>query len=100
MQNENQCHRKLVKLITLSTALSNSINYEPLHVQFSSVTEFCPTFFNPKDCSTPGSLFITNSWNLFKVMYIEVVMPSNHLILCCPLLLKPSIFPSTRVFFQ
>ena len=43
-------------------------------------------------------LSITNSWSLPKVMSIEVVMPSNHLILCRPLLLLPSIFPSIRVF--
>ena len=46
----------------------------------------------------PGSLFIINSWNLLKLMYIKVVMPSNHLILCCPLLRLPSVFPSIRVF--
>ena len=46
----------------------------------------------------PDSLSITNSWNLFKLMSIESVMPSNHLILCCPLLLLLSIFPSIRVF--
>ena len=66
--------------------------------QFSSVPELCPTLCDPMDWSTPGSLFITNSWNLLKLMYIKVVMPSNHLILSCPLLLKPSIFPSIRVF--
>ena len=44
------------------------------------------------------SLFIANSWSLFKLMSIESVMPSNHLILCCPLLLPQSIFPSIRVF--
>ena len=44
------------------------------------------------------SLFITNSQNLLKLMPIESVMPSNHLILCCPFLLLPSIFPSIRVF--
>ena len=44
-----------------------------------------------------ASLFITSSWSLFKLMSIESVMQSNHLILCCPLLL-PSIFPSIRVF--
>ena len=44
------------------------------------------------------SLFITNSWSLSKLMSIESVMPSNHLILYCPLLLLPSIFPSIRVF--
>ena len=45
----------------------------------------------------PDSLCITNSWSLLKLMSIKSVMPSNHLILCCPLLL-PSIFPSIRVF--
>ena len=45
-----------------------------------------------------ASLSITKSWNLLKLMYIELVMPSNHLILCCPFLLLPSIFPSIRVF--
>ena len=45
-----------------------------------------------------ASLSITNSWSLLKLMSIESVMPSNHLILCCPLLLLPSIFPSIKVF--
>ena len=46
------------------------------------------------------SLSITNSQSLLKLMSIELVMPSNHLILCCPLLLLTSIFPSIRVFFS
>ena len=50
------------------------------------------------DYSTPGFLSITNSWSLLKLMSMELLMPSNHLILCCPLLLLPSIFPSIRVF--
>ena len=50
------------------------------------------------DCSTPAFLSITNSWSLPKLMSIELVMPSNLLILCHPLLLLPSIFPSIRVF--
>ena len=50
------------------------------------------------DCSTPGSLSIRNSWSLPKLMSIKLVMPSNRLILCHPLLLLPSIFPSIRVF--
>ena len=45
-----------------------------------------------------ASLSITNFQSLPKLMFIELVMPSNHLILCCPLLLLPSIFPSIRVF--
>ena len=50
------------------------------------------------DCSTPGFPVHTNSRSLLKLMSIESVMPSNHLILCRPLLLLPSIFPSIRVF--
>ena len=50
------------------------------------------------DCSTQASLSITNSQSLPKLMSTESVMPSNHLILCLPLLLPPSIFPSIRVF--
>ena len=48
--------------------------------------------------TSQSSLFITKSWSLLKLMSIESVMPSNHLILRCPLLLLPSIFPSIRVF--
>ena len=45
-----------------------------------------------------ASLSITNSWTLLKLMFIDSVMPSNHLILCCPLLLLPSVSPSIRDF--
>ena len=50
------------------------------------------------DCNTPGFPVHHHSWRLLKLMPIESVMPSNHLILCHPLLLLPSIFPSFRVF--
>ena len=50
------------------------------------------------DCTTPGFLSITNSQSLLKLMSIESVMPSNHLILCHPLLFPTSVFPSFRVF--
>ena len=63
--------------------------------QFSSVVQSCPTLWDPMNCSM---LSITNSQSLLKLMSIESVMPSNHLILCHPLLLPPSIFPSIRVF--
>jgi len=63
-----------------------------------SVTHLCLTLCDPMDCSTPGSLSITNSQSVLRLMAIESVMPSNHLILCHPLLLLPSIFPSIRVF--
>ena len=52
----------------------------------------------PWTAAHQGSLSITNSQSLLRIMSIESVMPSNHLILCCPLLLLPSIFPSIRVF--
>ena len=55
-------------------------------------------FVTPWTTACQVSLSITNSWSLPKLMSIEAVMPSNHLILCCPLLLLPSIFPSIRVF--
>ena len=66
--------------------------------QFSSVAQSCPTLCDPMDCSTQASLSITNSRSLLKLLSIESVMPSNYLILCCPLLLLPPIFPSIRVF--
>ena len=53
---------------------------------------------NPWTAACQISLSITNSWSLLKLISIKSVMPSNHLILCRPLLLPPSIFPSTRVF--
>ena len=52
----------------------------------------------PWTAARQASLSITNSWSLLKLMSIESMMPSNHLILCHPLLLPPSIFPSIRVF--
>ena len=55
-------------------------------------------FATPWTAARQASLSITNSRNLLKLMSIESVMPSNHLILCHPLLLLPSIFPSIRVF--
>ena len=55
-------------------------------------------FATPWTTARQASLSLTNSWSLLKLMSIESVMPSNHLILCHPLLLPPSIFPSIRVF--
>ena len=67
--------------------------------QFSSVTQSCPTLCDPMDCRGQASLSITNySWSLLKLMSIELMMSSNHLILCHPLLILHSIFPSIRVF--
>ena len=55
-------------------------------------------FETPWTAARQASLSITNSWSSLKLMSIESVMPSNHLILCRPLLLPPSMFPSIRVF--
>ena len=67
---------------------------------FSSVQSLsCVQLFaTPWTAARQASLSITNSWSLPKPMSIELVMPSDHLIFCCPLLLLPSIFPSIRVF--
>ena len=70
----------------------------PGSVQFSSVAQSCPTLCDPWTAAHQASLSITNSWSLLKLMSMELLIPSNHLILCHPLLLLPSIFPSIRVF--
>ena len=69
-----------------------------LQCRFSSVAQSCPALCGPMDRSTQASLSITNSWTSLKLMSIESVMPSSHLIICRPLLLLPSIFPCIRVF--
>ena len=66
-------------------------------VQFSSVAQLCPTLCNPMDYSTPCLPFHHQHRSLLKLRSIELVIPSNHLILCRPLL-PPSIFPNIRVF--
>ena len=68
-----------------------------LHKRFSSVTQLCPALCCPMDWARQASLSFIISWSLLSLMSIESVMPSNHLILCHPLLLLPSIFPSIRV---
>ena len=79
----------------------NQLHSQPLSsVQFSSVQSLSRVqlFVTPWTAACQASLSITNSQSLLKLMSIELVMPSNHLILCHPLLLLPSIFPSIRVF--
>ena len=76
--------------------------YILLLVMFSSVQSLSCVwlFVTPWTAAHQASLSITNSWSLPKPMSIESVMPSNHFILCHPLLLLPSIFPSIRVFLM
>ena len=69
-----------------------------ISIKLSSVTQSCPTLWTLWTASHQASLSVTNSQSLLKLMSIESVMPSNHLILCHPLLLLPSIFPNIRVF--
>ena len=82
-----------------STALGQGPG-SSLRDQFSSIQSLSPVqlFVTSWTAARQASLSITNSWSLLKLMSIESVMPSNHLILCRPLLVLPSIFPSIRVF--
>ena len=66
----------------------------------SVAAQSCLILCDPMNCSTPGFPAFIISQSLLKLMSTELVMPSNHLILCRPLLLLPSIFPSIRVFFK
>ena len=74
--------------------------FQTLSVQFSSVQSLSHVrlFVTPWTTARQASLFITNSWNPPKPTSIKSMMPSSHLILCCPLLLLPPIPPSIRVF--
>ena len=67
-------------------------------IHLISDAQLCPTLWPPWTTAHQAPLSITNSRNLLKIMSIKSVMPSNHLILCCPLFLPPSIFPSISVF--
>ena len=83
----------------------NFEEYQPndvISVQFSSIQflSIVQLLATPRIAAHHASLSITNSWSLFKLVPIESVMPSSHLILCHPLLLLPSISPNLRVFFN
>ena len=92
-KNFKESRKKGISDIQFPSIFSHSI-------QFSSVQllSHVRLFATPWSAAHQASLPITNSQSLPKPMSIESVMPSNHLILCCPLLLLPSIFPSIRVF--
>ena len=83
---------------TSLVVLGKVIKFHNTPVQFSSVTQSCPTLCDPWIAARQASLSITNSWSSLRLISIESVMPSSHLILCRPLLLLPPIPPSIRVF--
>ena len=85
-----------VSILGLNNILKWSIFY--LNIQFSSVAQSCLTLCDPMNRSTPGILSITISRSSLKLMSIESVMPSSHLILCRPFLLLLPSPPSIRVF--
>ena len=88
------------KILPNSTALGIKHGSSKNGFKFSSVSSFSRVriFATPWTAAHQASLSITNSWSPPKPTSIESVMPSNHFILCCPLLLLSSIFPSIRVF--
>ena len=89
-------------LIILYVELA-SWNFDKLthcSVQFSHSVIRVPLIVTTWTAACQASLSITNSWSLLKLMSIESVMPSNHLILCCPLHLLPSIFSRIRIIFN
>ena len=90
----------LLKFLNSSNSFLSLLNF--LWKELSSVQSLSHVqcFAFPWTVALQASLSIINSQSLLKLMSIESVMPSNHLILCCPLLLLPSIFPSIRVFFS
>ena len=87
-------------LLYVASSWQEPKNISVVSVQFISVQllSHVQLFATPWTAACQASLSITNSQSLLRLMFIELVMSSNHLILCGPLLLLPSIFPSIRVF--
>ena len=104
---DKQTHKQIVyhnlviwapipKLSFFESSYFHFLNY--IYFCCCLVTKLCPTLCDPMNYSTPGFLSFTISQSLLKFMSIESVMPSNHLVLCHPHLLLPSVFLSIRVF--
>ena len=100
IQSLDTVHYCLVSYILLPYCLARYSNYLviELSVQFSRLLSRVRLFVTPRAAARQASLSNTNARNPPELMSIELVMPSNHLILCCPLLFLPSIFPTIRVF--
>ena len=94
----NYCRaRDMLQVLCFKITDSSNLTFRALH-GYTSVAQSCPTPFDAMDCSKPASLSITNSQSSLRLMPVQSVTPSSHLILCRPLLLLPSIFPRIRVF--
>ena len=83
---------------TMKASIMRATCFPGAGPQFSSVAQLCPTLCNSMNYSTPGLPVHHQLLEFIKLMSIESVMSSNHLVLCHPLLFLPSIFPSIRVF--
>ena len=90
--------RQILGIIQYYSLLGLFFSLSNMHLSSVQLLRGVRLFATPWTAARQASLSITNSWSLPKLMSIESVMPSNHLILCRPLLLPPSIFPSIRVF--
>ena len=95
---ENVEKKQPLRIDAISVQGDGRRAFRPLLLFSYSVTLSCLTFCDPMDCSTPGFQSFSISCSLLKRMFIESVMPSNHLVLCHPLIPLPSIYPSIKVF--
>ena len=96
--NVNVCVSNVHSVCTMKVLFMPVTKDYTLSVQFSQSLSHVQLFVTPWTAAHLASLSITNSRSLLKLMSVELVMPSNHLILCRPRLLPPSIFPSIKVF--
>ena len=98
MENLFICSFSKQVMITYWVLYSFIVVYLLIRLSVSSIAQLYPTLCNPMDFSTSGFPVHHQLQSLLKLMSIELVKPSSHLVLCRPLLLLPSIFPSIRVF--
>ena len=94
------CYPGLLHLCSLEILVSTFLVMYLAFCQFSSVVQSCPTLCDPVGCSMPGFLVLHYLPEPTQTHVHELVRPSNHLVLCHPLLLLPSTFPSIRVFLM
>ena len=96
--NECSTIHKLKNIWAVSSLLLLQIRFKQAFISSVQSLSSVWLFVTPWTEAHQASLAIINSWSLLKLMPIKSVIPSNHLILCCPLLLPPSIYPSISVF--